>query len=138
MNHIRVELNEEGKKHLYDKAKQILTEGKPLVVFPEGWMTYDGKIQQAYLGVARMALASKVDIIPTVIESYHIYPRHQKWPKFRKARCQIKFLKPIKYSQIKNMTPHCIVHDLLMPSIAKELGHEYPHPDKVGVLTKKK
>jgi 1-acyl-sn-glycerol-3-phosphate acyltransferase len=129
MNHIRVDLKQGDRSYLYDAAKNILDRGHTLVVFPEGWMTFDGKIQKAYLGVARMALASKVPIIPTVIESYHIYPRHNKWPKFFNARCKIKFLEPIPYDKLKNKTPEHIVHDLLMPEIARELGHKYPKPE---------
>jgi 1-acyl-sn-glycerol-3-phosphate acyltransferase len=127
MRHVRVDLDEDGKKRLYADAKHILANDGALVVFPEGWMTFDGKIQRGYLGVARMALASKVDIVPTVIESYHIYPRHQKWPKFFNARCRIKFLDPIKYKTFKARTPEYIVHELLMPAIAKDLGHKYPN-----------
>jgi 1-acyl-sn-glycerol-3-phosphate acyltransferase len=87
-------------------------------------MTRTGKLQPAYKGVAKMALASQVDIIPTVIESYHVYAAHHKWPRFNQ-RCRIKFLEPIKYERIKNMDPEHIVHKILMPEIAKELGHEY-------------
>lgn len=130
MNHIRVDLKAQDRSYIYKEAKDILGRGHILVVFPEGWMTFDGKIQTAYLGVARMALNSEVDIIPTAIESYHIYPRHNKWPKFRKARCKIKFLEPLKYSSFKDKAPEVIVHDLLMPAIAAELGHEYPPPAK--------
>lgn len=125
MQHIRVELSEDGKQQLYDDAKDILHRGHALVVFPEGWMTFDGKTRTAYLGVARMALASQVDIVPTVIESYHIYPRHNKWPKFFNARSRIKFLTPLRYDDFRGLEPAEIVHYMLMPAIARELGHEY-------------
>lgn len=130
MDHIRIDLTKKGRAQVYDRAKEILGKGGALVVFPEGWMTFDGKIQKAYLGVARMALASRVDIVPTAIESYHIYPRHNKWPKIFRARCRIKFLEPLRYEKFKDMTPEEIVHGLLMPEIARELGHEYPGPQK--------
>lgn len=126
MRHIRVDLKGD-RSYIYDEAKKILGKGGALVIFPEGWMTFDGKIQKAYLGVARMALDSKVDIVPTAIESYHIYPRHNKWPKIFRARCRIKFLEPLRYEKFKDMTPEEIVHGLLMPEIAKELNDEYKH-----------
>jgi 1-acyl-sn-glycerol-3-phosphate acyltransferase len=128
MGHIKVDRNVHDKATVYNQAKDILDNGRALVVFPEGRMTRDGKLQMAYHGVAKMALSSKVDIVPAVIESYHIYPVHKKWPKFSE-RCKIKFLEPIPYDKLKNKTPEHIVHDLLMPEIARELGHEYPKPE---------
>jgi 1-acyl-sn-glycerol-3-phosphate acyltransferase len=125
MKHVRVDLDVEGKKRLYADAHHVLTCDKALVVFPEGWMTFDGKLRKAYLGVARMALAAQSDIVPTVIESYHIYPRHYKWPKFRAGRCRIKFLPALRYDVFRGLTPEEIVHDMLMPAIARELGHAY-------------
>jgi 1-acyl-sn-glycerol-3-phosphate acyltransferase len=126
MQHIRVDLSSEGKQRLYDDTKNVLARGHALVVFPEGWMTFDGKIRRAYLGVARMALASQVDIVPTVVETYHIYPRHKKLPKFFTKRARIVFLEPLRYDVFRGLTPEEIVHDMLMPAIASELGHEYP------------
>jgi 1-acyl-sn-glycerol-3-phosphate acyltransferase len=126
MGHIRVDRHAPDKGDVYAEAKKILSEGKALVVFPEGRMTRDGKIQKAYLGVAKMALASEVDIIPVVMETYHIYSVNHRRPLFGK-RCKIKFLAPIKHQQIKEKTPAEIVHDLLMPEIAEALGESYDH-----------
>lgn len=126
MGHIRVDRHNPDKGAVYAEARRILAEKKVLVVFPEGKMTRDGKIQKAYLGVAKMALESKVDIVPVVMETYHIYSIHHKRPLFSK-RCKIKFLEPIRYEKIKDKTPAVIVHELLMPEIANALGHQYEH-----------
>jgi 1-acyl-sn-glycerol-3-phosphate acyltransferase len=126
MGHIKVDRNSPDKSAVYAEAKRILAEGKALVVFPEGRMTRDGKIQKAYTGVARMALASEVDIVPVVMETYHIYSANHRRPLFTK-RCKIRFLEPIKHQQIKGKTPAEIVHDLLMPEIAEALGESYDH-----------
>lgn len=128
MGHIKVDRDVHDKTLVYKQAKEILDKGGALVVFPEGKMTRDGKLQMAYHGVAKMALTSKVDIVPAVVESYHIYPAHKKLPKFWRARCKIKFLEPIKYSKFKDKHPSEIIHDMLMPEIARELGHEYSRP----------
>jgi len=116
-----------GNLDVYAAAANILGRGHMLSIFPEGWMSKDGKTQKAYRGVARIALQNKVDIIPVIFDgSFNIFPYNQKKPKLgQKARIVI--LEPIKYSKIKNHTPAQIVHDLLMPAIAKELGHEYEH-----------
>lgn len=126
MGHIRVDRHSPDKSAVYAEAKRILSEEKALVVFPEGRMTRDGKIQKAYTGVARMALASEVDIVPVVMETYHIYSVNHRRPLFSK-RCKIRFLEPIKHQQIKGMTPAEVVHDLLMPEIAEALGESYDH-----------
>lgn len=127
MKHIKVDRNVKDKKNVYEEAKKLLDKEGALVVFPEGRMTRDGKLQGAYSGVAKMALASKVPIVPVVIESYHVFPPHKKWPKFTKS-CRIKFLEPIPYEKIKGLEPGYIVHEMIMPRIAKELGHRYPGP----------
>lgn len=113
--------------HVYEQCKDILARGHLLSIFPEGWMSKDGKTQKAYKGVARIALDNKVDIIPVIFDgTYHIFPYNQKRPSLGK-RCRVVIMEPIKYSKFKNMTPEKIVHDLLMPEIARELGHEYEH-----------
>jgi 1-acyl-sn-glycerol-3-phosphate acyltransferase len=126
MGHIKVDRNAPDKSFVYAEAKKILDSGQALVVFPEGRMTRTGKLQGAYLGVAKMALASKVPIVPVVIESYHVYSIHHKWPRLNK-RCRIKFLEPIPYKKIRGKSPSHIVHELLMPMIASELKHDYEH-----------
>jgi len=125
MGLIKVDRKATDKQDVYEKSHALLNEDKALVIFPEGKMTKTGMTQRAYKGVAKMALATETDIVPTVIESYHVYPVHNKWPRFDR-RVRIKFLKPLRYADFKNMDPGVIVHELLMPEIARELGHEYP------------
>jgi 1-acyl-sn-glycerol-3-phosphate acyltransferase len=125
---IRIDRKKPGQNdHVYTQAKDILARGHMLSLFPEGWMSLDGKIQKAYRGAARIALQNKVDIIPIAIcGSYDIFPAHKKVPLFSK-KCRIVIMKPIRYKTIKNLTPAKIVHDLLMPKIAEELKQEYAH-----------
>ncbi len=116
-----------GNGHVYGKAADVLSRGHLLSIFPEGWMSRDGKTQKAYKGVARIALESKVDIIPVVFDgSYHIFPYNKSRPVLGK-KCRIVILPPIKYCDFKDKTPAQIVHDMLMPQIAEVLGHEYEH-----------
>jgi 1-acyl-sn-glycerol-3-phosphate acyltransferase len=117
--------NPGGNGHTYEHAARILSEGKLLSIFPEGWMSRDGKTQKAYKGVARIALANKVDIVPVIfVGSFHIFPYNYKKPVIGK-KCRVVVLPPIKYEKIKNFTPSKIVHDILMPQIAEVLGHKY-------------
>lgn len=128
MGNVKVDRFHENKKEVYDKAKKILDNGGALVVFPEGRMTTDGYTKKAFKGVAKMALSSKVDIVPVAIkDSYQIYPVHNKRPYYGKKCCEVKYLERIKYKDIKNKSYEYIVHELIMKEIAKELGHEYNH-----------
>lgn len=124
MDHIKVDRHASDKSYVYNEVNRYLEMGRAVVVFPEGQMTKNGKTQRAYKGVARMALATKTDIVPTVIESYYTYSVNHWRPNWKK-RANIKFLKPLKYEDFKDIDPAVIVHDLLMPMIARELGHEY-------------
>lgn len=125
---IRVDRKKPGHNdHVYNEAKKILDNGHLLSLFPEGWMSKDGKLQKAYKGAARIALANKVDIIPIAIcGSFDIYPAHRKLPVFDR-KCRIVIMEPIKYKDIKDMTPAKIVHDVLMPRIAEKLSQQYEH-----------
>lgn len=131
MDFIPVNRYSKDKGEVYKKSARILDDGGALVVFPEGRLTKDGYTQKGYKGVAKMALASKVDIVPTVIKnSYHVYPVHRKTPKFWGKRCcQVKYLKRLEYKDFKNKKLEDIVHNMIMKEIAKELGHEYSHTD---------
>lgn len=125
---IQVDRKKPGQNtHVYNEARDILRQGHLLSFFPEGWMSKDATILKAYKGVARTALDNQVDIIPIAIcGSYDIYPAHKKIPALFR-RCRVTILEPIKYDDFRGLTPAIIVHELLMPRIAAELGQEYAH-----------
>lgn len=124
---IKVDRNSQDKRHVYLSASDVLKRGDLLALFPEGKRSFSGITEKAYKGVAKIALENKADIIPTVIDgSYHIFGRHHRRPRFKRI-CKVKFLEPIKHEDIEGRSPEEIVHNLLMPEIAKELGHEYAH-----------
>lgn len=129
MDHILVDRYNPDKTAVYKKAKKILDAGGALIVFPEGRLSKDGHTQKGFKGVAKMALASQVPIVPTVIEnSYHVYPMHQKTPKFWDSRCcRVNFLKRLEYADFKNKELEYIVHKMIMKEIADVLAHEYNH-----------
>lgn len=131
MGHIKVNRFHPNKAEVYEKAKKILDEGNALVVFPEGRVTKDGYTQKGFKGVAKMALASKVDIVPAVIKnSYPIHPVHNKKAKLWGMKCcEVKYLKRIKYEDFKDKSLEDIVHKMIMKEIANELGHPYDHKD---------
>ena len=126
MGHIKVDRNHPDKAYVYETSRRILDRGEALVLFPEGRMTRDGSLQRAYSGVARMALASGLDIVPVAISSYHIYSIHDKRPHLDQ-KSRIRFLPALRYEHFKDFEPTYIVHQMLMPMIAEELDCEYAH-----------
>jgi 1-acyl-sn-glycerol-3-phosphate acyltransferase len=124
---VKVDLDTKDKSYVFKAASQILGSGNVLGIFPEGKMSKTGTTGKAYLGVAKIALENKTDIIPVaILNGHHIFPPHFKFPKFKKVGI-IKILPAIKYEDFKDLTPEVIVHDLLMPKIANEVGHDYEH-----------
>jgi 1-acyl-sn-glycerol-3-phosphate acyltransferase len=121
-----IKVPKEGSRgQVYEQAVKVLQEGRVLGLFPEGTRSHNGLTQKAFLGVAKIALAAQCDIVPVAIQDTHrVWGRQHKKPQFKRI-CQVKFLDPIKYETISEETPERIVHDILMPTISKELGHEY-------------
>lgn len=62
---------------------QLLSEGKKVVIFPEGERSYTGEVQVIKSGIAMLALRMECPIIPVYISgAFEAWPRHQRWPKF--------------------------------------------------------
>lgn len=119
------------KKEVIEQACDYLKKGSVVGIFPEGGRTRTGHMKTAYLGVARIALAAKVDILPLALTGQdEIMPVGQSMPKFKKT-AQIEILPPFRYEDFKNLSEEEIVHEMLMPKIAEAIGDKYPKPDYV-------
>ena len=124
---VRVPREGNNQTPTYEGAKKILERGDILCIYPEGRRSHNEFSLKAYKGVAKIALANKVDIIPAAIHNTHIaWNIHHKRPRLKRI-CKVNFLPPITYAKMKKHSPEYIVHDLIMPEIAKDLGHEYEH-----------
>ncbi|RJO61934.1 1-acyl-sn-glycerol-3-phosphate acyltransferase [candidate division WS5 bacterium] len=111
----------------YEGAKRVLENGGILGVFVEGKRSHHNLSLKAYKGAAKIALQNKADIVPTVIHnSFHVWGMYHRVPRLKRI-CKVKFLPAITYEKMKNHDPGYIVHDLIMPEIARDLGHEYEH-----------
>jgi 1-acyl-sn-glycerol-3-phosphate acyltransferase len=78
----RKQMNEEA----FAKAQSYLKKGELFGIFPEGGRSDDGKLKKAKVGVAKVALESKVPIVPIGIKgSYDIMPKGARFPRFKKA-----------------------------------------------------
>ena len=82
-------------KSAYERSLEILREGKPLVVFPEGFRSLTEKVGPFQQGCARLALVTGATIVPTTLVGLtEIWPRTRKYPRFFKT-IRIYFHKPI-------------------------------------------
>lgn len=74
---------------------QVLTDGKNLVIFPEGTRTRDGHIGPFKKTFAILAQELDVPVVPVRIEgAYESWPRHRKFP--RRHKVSVTYLPPIR------------------------------------------
>lgn len=122
-------LNEDA----FSKAADYLKKGDLVGIFPEGHRSYDGELQKAKLGAAKLALMSKVAVLPIgIIGSDKILPKRAKFPRF--VRCEIKIGKPLYFDEFYNkendLNTLNKVTDKIMQEIACLTGKEYTHNKK--------
>ncbi len=90
-----------GGKHALKVALNLLSQGKLIIIYPEGTRTLTGKLQKAKTGVARLALQSKVPVIPIGLKgTFEIMPKGKYIPKAKKAIMNIG--KPIYFTNYYN------------------------------------
>ncbi|MBI1869875.1 MAG: 1-acyl-sn-glycerol-3-phosphate acyltransferase [Chlamydiae bacterium] len=69
------------------KALKVLKEGYPLLLFPEGTRSLDGKLQPGKMGIGFIAHKTKAPVIPFYIDgAYDILPKGTHWPRFKKLK----------------------------------------------------
>ncbi len=77
---------EKGGKKALNLAVKALKNNSIISIYPEGTRTLTGKIQKAKTGVARLALLSKIPVIPIgLIGTFKILPKGKYIPKFKRA-----------------------------------------------------
>lgn len=85
-------------RYAFKQAKRILTEGHPLLIFPEGTRTRTGELGPAEAGLAMLAHSNKVPVVPVYIAGTEraFSPRR---PGFRVVRARITFGKPLFFEE---------------------------------------
>ncbi|MEK6892497.1 MAG: lysophospholipid acyltransferase family protein [Nanoarchaeota archaeon] len=112
----------------FQSALRYLRNGEIMMIFPEGRRSSDGKLQKAYSGAAKLALLSKVPVLPIgVIGSSKVLPKGKIFPRF--ARCEVKIGKPMYFKKYYNKK----INDQMlegatrdvMEQIGKLIGQKY-------------
>ena len=74
----------------------LLAKGWTVVVFPEGTRSRDGFVGQFRTGVAEVAIASQVPVIPVgILGTYAAMPRGSHWPVPGRPRVSVRYGSPI-------------------------------------------
>ncbi|MBI2557947.1 1-acyl-sn-glycerol-3-phosphate acyltransferase [Candidatus Woesearchaeota archaeon] len=119
--------NQKQNRNAMKKLLDYLKKGDIAMVFPEGTRSPDGKLQKAYTGIAKLALESKVSVLPCgIIGSNKVIPKGKILPGF--ARCDVKIGKPMTFENKKyNQKSFEEITRKIMKEIAKLIGQKYDH-----------
>lgn len=75
-------------------ALKAIRSGKPVVIFPEGMISTDGKLNPGNPGVAALMARARVPVIPVaILGSYDVLPKRANFPRI--AQVVVRFGPPI-------------------------------------------
>jgi 1-acyl-sn-glycerol-3-phosphate acyltransferase len=109
-------------------AKRILGEGDLFGIYPEGTRSHDGKLYRGKTGVARLALETKVPVIPVaVVGTDVVAPPGKKFGTW--TRPVVRFGKPLDFSRYEGLEDDRFIlrsiTDEIMYEIMRLSGQEY-------------
>jgi 1-acyl-sn-glycerol-3-phosphate acyltransferase len=107
---------------------RVLAQGQVLGIYPEGTRSPDGRLFRGRTGIARMALESKVPVIPVaMIDTEKVQPIGRRLPRIR--RIGIIIGEPLDFSRFDGMEGDRVilraVTDEIMYELMKLSGQEY-------------
>jgi 1-acyl-sn-glycerol-3-phosphate acyltransferase len=86
------------------RARQLLEEGRVLLVFPEGTRSPNGRLMELETGAAFLALSSRAQVVPAGIDGAdRLLPR--RWPIPRPAKLRVRFGPPVKLDDLRGPRP---------------------------------
>ncbi|MFN2593483.1 MAG: lysophospholipid acyltransferase family protein [Actinomycetota bacterium] len=118
-------------KQALEIALEVLEEGNLLGIYPEGTRSPDGRIYRGRTGVARLALAAGVPVIPVgLLGTDEVMPKAAKMPRLRgRVEVRIRFGEPLDLSryagQEKDRFVLRSVTDEIMYEIMRLSGQTY-------------
>lgn len=115
-------------KKAFEKALDYLKKGDLVMVFPEGKRSPDGKLQKAFTGIAKLALKSKIPVLPVgIIGAYKVLPKGKILLRF--VRCDAKIGKLMYFDKYYHKKPNEKIFEevtrSIMKEIAKLIGQKY-------------
>jgi 1-acyl-sn-glycerol-3-phosphate acyltransferase len=112
----------------FDGAIPVLKAGDMVAVYPEGTRSPDGRLYRGRTGVARLAVAAGVPIIPVgMLGTEKVQPIGQPYPRLiGRGKVTVKFGKPIEAAgRADDRTSLRALTDEVMAEIQKLTGQEY-------------
>ena len=112
-------------------ALEVLEQGKLLGIYPEGTRSPDGRLHRGRTGVARLALAAGVPVVPCgTVGTEDVMPKSAKFPRLRgRIPVTIKFGKALDFSRYSGQERDRIVlrsvTDEILYEIMQLSGQEY-------------
>jgi 1-acyl-sn-glycerol-3-phosphate acyltransferase len=83
----------------FDAAIPVLTGGGQVVIYPEGTRSPDGRLYRGRTGVARLALAARVPVVPVgVTGTEKVQPIGRPMPRLRRSEIVVRFGKPLDFT----------------------------------------
>jgi 1-acyl-sn-glycerol-3-phosphate acyltransferase len=112
-----------------DAGVDELKKGNLLGIYPEGTRSPDGKLYRGRTGVARLALAAKVPVVPCgLVGTEEVMPKNAKRPRLRHVTIVVSFGKPLDFSSYwgkeGDRTVLRTVTDEVMKAIVQLSGQE--------------
>lgn len=103
---------------MLDHCRRHLAAGSPLLLFPEGTRTLDGRLQAFKEGGFKLAMESKVPVIPVAVKgTYDALPKTG--IVFRRMDCRVQVLPPLDPSRFASPAE---LRDAAREAIAAALG----------------
>ena len=114
-------------------ALEVLNSGNLLGIYPEGTRSPDGRLYRGRTGIARLALAAKVPVIPVgLLGTDEVMPKEAKLPKVSlkdRIDVRVRFGKPLDFSRYEGRERDRFalrsVTDEIMYEIMQLSGQEY-------------
>lgn len=111
----------------FDAAIPVLHSGDLVAIYPEGTRSPDGRLYRGRVGVARLATAARVPVIPVgMIGTQQVQPIGARVPRLGAGRVVVRFGKPLDFTDrptdrtsLRQMT------DEVMAEIQRLTGQEY-------------
>ena len=89
-------------RDMFAEAADKLNKGIPVIIFPEGTRSRDGKMGKFHKGSFRLALETGADIVPVIFDSWNSIRPGSSWVRDRQP--SIKLMQPLRYESFKHLS----------------------------------